>query len=173
MIILLNCLLAKVTSVKKSLFGTWKRLGWYSVINKNNNGVMTKIVLFTGLPHSNCHTARTTVLIHKPNPNQRLDCRLVENNPKLRMILNYRGKGTFSKLCWFKCHDNVNCSHAWQFDSSNYLLAVVLTSTLSQGAPSQQLVFMWQFGHNHLVETGSYAAPQKSQGIWLLAPLDN
>ena len=35
----------------------------------------------------------------------------------------------------------------------------------SQGAPSQQLVFIWQFGHNQRVDTGSYGLPQKSQGI--------
>jgi hypothetical protein len=61
----------------------------------------------------------------------------------------------------------------WQNYLSNYLLVVVFISTISQGAPSQQLVFIWQFGHNHLVETGSYGAPQKSQGIWLLAPIGN
>jgi hypothetical protein len=37
------------------------------------------------------------------------------------------------------------------------------------GAPSQQLVFIWQCGHNQRVATGSYATPQKSQGIWLFA----
>jgi hypothetical protein len=45
------------------------------------------------------------------------------------------------------------------------MVEIDLTPITSQGAPSQQFVFMWQFGHNHLVETGSYGVPQKSQGI--------
>ena len=42
---------------------------------------------------------------------------------------------------------------------------MVTGSGNGQGAPSQQFVFEWQCGHNHLVATGSYAWPQKSQGI--------
>lgn len=42
---------------------------------------------------------------------------------------------------------------------------VVTGSGTGHGAPSQQFVFEWQCGQSHLVETGSYGWPQKSQGI--------